>query len=252
MRTAGLFKLGFVLVIGVSLFAVGATKRRDTRSESSSSSPAAVGATDVDGNRYTAVTIGSQVWMVENLATTRYRDGSPIPWVEDDDQWSTLSTGAYCRPALDEKEDLESYGLLYNFHAVSSSRGLCPAEWHVPSASEWRELINFLGGAGVAGGKMKAAGLDVWRLRVPGTTNESGFTALPAGGRGRLGGAGELGNYATWWSSTAHDAHFAWHWGLHPDKQEIRANPGHMLSGFSVRCLKDRGDGFETPSNVED
>lgn len=86
---------------------------------------------------------------------------------------------------------------------------------------------------------MKVISTRSWSIQPQGTTNCSGFSALPAGGRGRMGGAGEVGSYATWWSSTRHDALFAWHWGLHPDKHEIRYNPGHVQSGFSVRCIKD-------------
>jgi uncharacterized protein (TIGR02145 family) len=118
--------------------------------------------------------------------------------------------------------------------------GLCPDGWHVPSAGEWRELIAFLGGVEVAGARMKSTAAGDWNIRVDGATNESGFSALPAGGRGRFGAACEVANYATWWSSTLEDSLFAWHWGLHPDKHQIRANPGHVQSGFSVRCVKDR------------
>ena len=104
---------------------------------------------------------------------------------------------------------------------------------------EWRHLIEYLGGAEVAGGKMKENSLGHWRISVPGMSNESGFSAIPAGGRGQYGSAGDVGYYATWWSSTSDDSTYAWHWGLHPDKNSIRANPGHKSSGFSVRCIKD-------------
>ena len=177
--------------------------------------------------------------MAQHLRTTRYRSGEEIPRVEDS-TWSYTAVGAYCHPALGLCVETEEYGLLYNFHAVSDCGGLCPDGWHVPLADEWRELTAFLGGDAVAGGSMKSTAAGAWNIEVVGTTNESGFSALPAGGRGRFGSAGEVGRYATWWSSTLEDSLFAWHWGLHPDKHHIRANPGHVQSGFSVRCVKDR------------
>lgn len=195
--------------------------------------------TDIDGNGYHTVTIGTQVWMVENLKVTRYRDGTAIPCVLNEDEWSTLVTGAYCLPERESSAYKDTYGLLYNFHAVSDSCGLCPEGWHVPTATEWRTLIDYLGGTDVAGGKMKETSSGLWKVSVRGATNESGFSGLPAGGRGRLGSVGEVGNYATWWSSTSYDSIYAWHWGLHPDKNSIRSNPGHTSSGFSVRCIKD-------------
>ena len=109
----------------------------------------------------------------------------------------------------------------------------------MPAADEWRTLIDYLGGVEVAGGKMKETRSGLWRVSAPGTTNESGFSAVPAGGRGRLGGAGDVGFYATWWSSTWYDSTNAWHWGLYPGKNGVRFNPGHKASGFSVRCVKD-------------
>lgn len=196
--------------------------------------------TDVDGNVYCTVTIGTQVWMAENLRVTCYRDGTAIPLVSDNDEWSGLTTGAYCLPADDALASDSTYGLLYNFHAVDDPRGLSPVGWRVPGAEEWRTLIDFLGGDGAAGGKMKETAAGLWKIVVRGTTNESGFCALPAGGRGRFGSAGDVGSYATWWSSTSHDSDYAWHWGLHPDKNSIRSNPGHKASGFSVRCVRER------------
>ncbi len=195
--------------------------------------------TDIDKNVYQTVTIGTQVWIVENLRVTHYRDGTAIPCVSDTEEWSSLTTGAYCLPALDSSAHKNSYGVLYSFHAVNDNRGLCPEGWHVPTAEEWRTLIDCLGGVEVAGGKMRETGSGLWRISVPGSTNESGFSAIPAGGRGRLGSAGDVGYYATWWASTSFDRYYAWHWGLYPEKNSIRSNPGHKASGFSVRCITD-------------
>ncbi|UCG28351.1 MAG: fibrobacter succinogenes major paralogous domain-containing protein, partial [Bacteroidales bacterium] len=110
--------------------------------------------------------------------------------------------------------------------------------WHVPTAEEWQKLIDYLGGSSVAGGRMRDTGSDLWILPSPGANNRSGFSGIPAGGRGRFGSIDEIGYYATWWSSSSHDSTFAWHWGLFPDKNSIRYNTGHKASGFSVRCIK--------------
>jgi len=194
---------------------------------------------DVDGNAYRTVTIGAQVWLAENLRVVHYRDRTAILGVAGREEWSWARMGMYCPPERDPLASEEAYGLLYNFRAVADGRGLCPEGWHVPTAAEWRALIAYLGGDETAGAKMKETRSGLWRTPLPGSTNESGFSALPAGGRGLLGGAGEAGYYATWWSSTSSDATYAWHWGLYPDKHGIRSNPGHKASGFSVRCVQD-------------
>jgi uncharacterized protein (TIGR02145 family) len=195
--------------------------------------------TDYDGNVYNIVKIGNQVWIIENLKVTHYRDGTPVPIVQDNNKWSQLKTGALCFDKENPESYKKTYGALYNFYAVNDSCGLCPKGWHIPTAEEWKELIHFLGGKDSAGSKMKDIKSDLWKNPIPGTFNESGFCGFPAGGRGRLGGIGEIGYFATWWSSTSHDSLYALHWGLYPDKNHIRYNPGHKASGFSVRCIKD-------------
>ena len=196
--------------------------------------------TDIDGNIYQTVKIGEQIWMTENLKVTRFRDDTPIPNISNyDDKWSDLSTGALCWYDDDPIKYKNTYGALYNFYAVADSRKIAPEGWHVPSADEWKELIEYLGGEETAGGKMKLQNPNYWNYTNSGADNSSGFSGIPAGGRGRFGDAGEGGNYATWWSSTSHDSLYAWHWGLYPAKWGIRFNPGHKTSGFSVRCIKD-------------
>jgi uncharacterized protein (TIGR02145 family) len=195
--------------------------------------------TDIDGNVYRTVKIGDQVWMAENLKVTHFRDGTPIPNVNESDIWQKAANGAYCSVDNDSTEYKNTYGLLYNFYAVSSSRNLCPEGWHVPSESECMRLIAFLGGIQAAGGKIKDNSSNLWKNKNSYAGNESGFSGLPAGGRGRIGTVGDVGYYATWWSSTEYDSSYAWHWGLYPDRAAIRSNPGHKASGFSVRCIKD-------------
>jgi uncharacterized protein (TIGR02145 family) len=195
--------------------------------------------TDIEGYTYRTITIGAQVWMAENLRVTRYRDGTAISTESGKTKWSNLILGAYCLPESESTAGIETFGLLYNFNAVNDARGLSPEGWHVPTAEEWRTLIDYLGGVEQAGGRMRETSSGLWRTSIPGSTNESRFSAVPAGGRGRLGSATDVGYFATWWSSTSFDSTYAWHWGLYPDKNSIRSNPGHKSSGFSVRCIKD-------------
>ncbi|MFC1555925.1 fibrobacter succinogenes major paralogous domain-containing protein [candidate division KSB1 bacterium] len=195
--------------------------------------------TDFDGNIYQTVKIGTQVWMVENLKVTHYRDGTPIPNIYDNDQWPHAINGAYCMVNNDSAEYKEAFGLLYNFYAVSNNHMLAPEGWHIPTKEECMKLIIFLGGKDVAGGKIKDNSTLLWISEDAHATNSSGFSGLPAGGRGKFGSAGEVGFYATWWSSTSSDSLYAWHWGLYPDKDGIRSNPGHKASGFSVRCIRN-------------
>ncbi len=193
---------------------------------------------DIDGNKYTTVKIGIHIWLAENLKVTHYRDGSDIQYISDDTVWSTLTTGAICWYD-DDPSNKDTYGALYNYYAVDDSCRLCPEGWHVPTESEWLELVAYLGGEGVAGGKMKEGGTAHWGNPNISATDESRFRGLPGGGRGRTTGCGEKGQYATWWSSTPYDSAYAWHWGLHGGNEKVRFNPGHKASGFSVRCIKD-------------
>jgi len=141
--------------------------------------------TDIDGNVYHIVTIGTQVWMVENLKTTKFRDGSSIPNVTDAEEWvghGELHSGAYCNYD-NTAANSNTYGSLYNWYAVVDERNICPTGWHIPSEAEWATLIAYLGGQDVAGGKMKEAGTAHWSTPNTGASNSSGFTALPGGSR---------------------------------------------------------------------
>ena len=154
---------------------------------------------DVDGNTYNTVTIGSQVWMTSNLKTTKFNNGTPIPNITDSLIWNNATSSGYCwyNNSISNKQP---YGALYNYYSVNTSN-LCPTGWHIPSDVEWDTLISFLGGSNVAGGKMKEVGNTHWVSPNIGATNSSVFTALPSGARD-----GYYFNYLTnsgvWWSST--------------------------------------------------
>lgn len=199
--------------------------------------------TDADGNNYTTVTIGTQTWMVENLKTTKYSDGTAIPMVTDNSAWFNLSTPAYCWYNNDEATNKNTYGALYNRSAVNTSK-LAPAGWHVPTDTEWTTLTTYLGGESVAGGKLKEIGTDNWSSPNIGATNVSGFSALPGGGRGDSGGRFfRIGNYGAWWSTTEYDTSNPWIRVLDNYSSSLSRCTnnlyGYGTNGFSVRCVKD-------------
>jgi uncharacterized protein (TIGR02145 family) len=194
--------------------------------------------TDIDGNTYKTVTIGTQVWMAENLNVEHYSNGDPIPQVQDKDEWSKLTTGAWCYYE-NKTSNGKTYGKLYNGFAVYDPRGLAPEGWHIPSDSEWTQLTDFLGGKEVAGGKLKATIL--WNDPNEGATNSSGFTAFPGGFRDYYGYFGSIGEYGFFWSSSEYviDLVFVWSRNLNHYDSEVFRYYGEMARGISVRCVKD-------------
>lgn len=202
--------------------------------------------TDIDGNIYHTVVIGTQVWMVENLKTTKYRNGDDIPKVDGDDAWIGLTSGAYCYyPELDK----DKYGGLYNFFAVEDERNISPDGWHVPSREEYQALIKYLGGSSVAAGKMKEAGSENWTTELMTTTNkasnESGFTALPGGCRTASGEFGSRGYIGFYWTSygfdnSMNDERYGYYRSLYLGDESIPdENNYHGYMGLSVRCIMD-------------
>jgi len=156
---------------------------------------------DIDGNVYTTIKIGTQWWMVENLKTTKYRDGTPIPNIMDDAEWEGQTSGAYCDYDNDPDNSVV-YGRLYNSY-VASDPLLAPDGWHVPSIAEFFTLGDYLGGGDIAGGRMKEAGLTHWSAPNTGGDNSSGFTAVGAGKRLNNGLFGSMGNKNNFWTSYA-------------------------------------------------
>ena len=198
---------------------------------------------DVDGNAYNTMTIGTQTWMAENLKTTKYNDNTDIPSVADIPAWAALSTPGYCWYNNDAATYKAHYGALYNWYAVDAAgnggKNVCPAGWHIPTDAEWATLTDFLGGNNVAGGKMKETGTANWQSPNTGATNESGFTALPGGGRYFDGTFSSIGSIGGWWSSTELLTTSARGRYLYSDYSFIYRGSGSKQDGFSVRCLKD-------------
>lgn len=221
----------FILISTIIFFTFSCSSQKDE--------PAAGGtATDIDGNVYTTVTIGTQVWMVENLKTTKYRNGTAIPNVIDSALWGNDTTGAYCNYNNDANNST-TYGRLYNWFAVNNSNNLAPAGWHVPSDAEWDTLTTYLGGADSAGGKLKEAGLTHWQNPNTDATNETGFTALPGGYRGFNGAFIGVGSIGYWWSSTEYGATSAWYRSMYFYFADVSRSYYNKEYGFSVRCVRD-------------
>jgi len=194
--------------------------------------------TDVDGNLYHTITIGTQVWMLENLKTMHYRNGDAI-LVSDGSHWGGLTTGAYCN-YNDDSVTANTYGRLYNWYATSDIRNICPCGWHVPTDDEWSQLVSFLGGAAVAGGALKESGTSHWASPNTGATDSSGFTALPAGYRLYDGSFNDLTKIGLFWTSTTYSTKYSYYYQLSNTSNAIYpTNQGLIYTGMSVRCVKN-------------
>ncbi len=204
---------------------------------------------DIDGNTYSTVSIGNQVWMGENLKVTKFNDQNPIALVLDDTQWSSQTQAAYCYYQGDITNS-NDYGNLYNWYVVNNSRNVCPTGYHVPSITEWEELITFLGGNAVAGGKLKEAGFAHWLSPNTGADNSSGFTLLPSGWRANNNGFYENLSYMAYvWSSTSVDAQSSSIILVGYDSQAAYTSDSHILTGLPIRCLKDETSSLDEADN---
>jgi uncharacterized protein (TIGR02145 family) len=191
---------------------------------------------DQDGNNYKTIIIGSQTWMAENLRTTKYNDGTPIPLVTAKSAWIILSTPAYCWYNNDTTYK-NSYGALYNGYAVNTNK-LCPEDWHISTDAEWTTLIQLLGGENVAGGKLKELGTH-WMEPNSGATNEIGFTALPGGTRYTNGLFFTIKTIGYWWTFTGSNVLNGWYWSMSSKNGAVSRSYDNSTNGFSVRCVKD-------------
>ncbi len=208
--------------------------------------------TDVDGNSYNTVQIGTQCWTQSNLTVSKYRNGNSIPNITTPNTlWGNTTSGAWCN-YLNDSSHGTIYGKLYNWYAVNDARGLCPTGWHVPTDSEWNVMVKYLDPnadticanctqSSTAGGALKST--TGWNSPNSGATNSSGFTGLPGGYRyitGDWHGAGA--SEGNWWSSSDTGSGNAWLRSLNSaNAHVVRSNDGHTYwsFGFSVRCLRD-------------
>jgi uncharacterized protein (TIGR02145 family) len=201
---------------------------------------------DVEGNIYSTIEIGSQIWMAENLRTTKYNDSTLIPNETDVKVWKALKTVAYCdydnNPA-----NSATYGRLYNWFVIAStnSKNACPASWYVSTYSEQWTLIDFVGHNG---GKLKETGTLHWSDPNTGAINETGFKALPGGYRSADGTFGNLGYLGLWWSTSValmfpgipiDPFFYAFFIALNYNSSNFTEGKTLINCGFSVRCIKN-------------
>lgn len=219
--------------------------------------------TDIEGNVYKTVTIGTQIWMAENLKTTTYNNGTGIPNVTDDGEWANLSTGAYAW--YDNNYDVHgnSYGALYNWYALETGN-LCPSGWHVPAETDWAKLVDYLineynltndpDDVNGVGNKLKSCRQENSPLEgecetsdhprwdsqdTHYGTDEFGFSAVPGGRRNSTGQFTAIGGYGYWWSSTEHSTGFGWFRIMYHNFGSVGHDAVTYKDGFSVRCVRD-------------
>lgn len=209
---------------------------------------------DADGNDYTVVKIGTQTWMAENLKATKYKDGTAITLVTDNNAWRNLSSPSYCWYNNDATKK-NTYGALYNWYAVNTGK-LAPNGWHVATDAEWTILENYQisnGGNydGTTLGNKYAKSLAAttnWNVSTstgsigndPTKNNSTGFSALAGGYRDDANGPfAQILNYAVWWSSTDANNNNAWGWQLSNDAFNVNKGDYNRKSGCSVRCIRD-------------
>ena len=200
--------------------------------------------TDIDGNIYHTITIGTQTWTVENLKVTKYRNGDAIPNLGGY-EWRTTNIGAYCN--YDNAQVATIYGRLYNGYAVNDPRDIAPVGWHIPSKIEWETLIQTLGIKSLIGGNLKEAGTAHWNSPNEGADNSSGFTALPGGYREKLDYYTDyfsgIGRYGNWWVKDVSPSTYNLYYfslGYSSKEAYFDGNSFRPMSyGMSVRCVKD-------------
>lgn len=219
-----------LLVISVIFVVLATSCKKDSDDDST--------VTDIDGNVYNTVAIGSQIWIKENLKTTKFNDGTSIPLVTGNTDWNNLSTPGFCWYDNSASVNGDTYGALYNFAAVTSAK-LCPSGWHVPTKAEWELLRDNTGGENKAGGNLKEKGTAHWNSPNTGATDAYGFTALPSGERYEEGDYVYLGINNNFWSTTIGPGTNPFGVRLYFDSEIFHISEFDKGRGLSVRCVKD-------------
>ena len=240
-----------ILIVGVSLMFTTSCKK-DTNNSNTND----LTLIDIDGNVYDTVRIGTQTWMVQNLRTTHYNDGTAIPNITDATAWSTLSTPGYCWYKNDETSNKPIYGALYNWHVINTGK-LCPKGWHVPTNDEFTVLENYLiangynyDGKTSGNNYAKAlASITGWSLSTnpgaigtndyPSKRNATGFTARPGGYRTLDGTFALIGDAGYWWSSSENGPSLVWYRQMYFNISNISSTYINKGVGFSIRCIKN-------------
>ncbi len=233
------FLISFFSVIVIAIYGQSAPKSDST-------------VLDIDGNVYRTVKIGEQMWMVENLKTSHYRNGDSIPCVVSGSDWESLSTGACCYYNNDEK-NIPVYGRLYNFYAVRDSRNIAPIGWHIATREDWEDLKLYLSSAALAVTDTMdyvsklIASKEFWLEsqlsfaagNQPEKNNTMGFNAMPGGYRHNSGQYKRIGIVAEWWCNYAAEGPMALSKSIWYDSPSLGTGLGFKMRGLSVRCVKD-------------
>ncbi len=198
--------------------------------------------TDIDGNVYHTVIIGTQQWMVENLITEHYADGTLIPNLTLDADWNAEDgtpghDGAYCWYDNDIAYK-NPYGAIYNGFAVNNLHGLAPTGWRIPTKADFESLETVAGGSGLAGGKLKEVGILHW-LTINIATNDYGFKAVGGGNRGTTGPFSDIKVTNVLWASTLLNPDNNWRMLLYYSHDNSAISTNWIKYGFSVRCVRD-------------
>ena len=193
---------------------------------------------DADSNSYKTVKILTQIWMAENLKTTKYNDGTKIPQINSQVKWAALTSAAYCTYDTTKNADtIKAFGYLYNSYTVLTNK-LCPKGWHVPFEADWLDLAKNLGGATIAGAKLENNQSKYWVNNTI-ANNKSAFSAEPAGNRNSIGVFENEGTSTSYWSFNEFNTLNSYTRNLTNNTSAITQNIEKKTSGFSIRCLND-------------
>jgi uncharacterized protein (TIGR02145 family) len=194
--------------------------------------------TDMDGNKYSTVHLGTQTWFAENLRTTHYSDGTEIPNLTGYLDFCTSVEGARC--VYENNEQMgDIYGMMYNWYAAFDTCSICPDGWHVPSAEEWGVLIDYLGGKEAAGGKMKSTDTTLWDFPNVGASNESGFAVLPGGYRDQNGWFIGEGFRGIFWATDIFNYTCAYNMLIQARDEAAQVDFATFGHAFYIRCIKN-------------
>jgi uncharacterized protein (TIGR02145 family) len=235
MKKIGKIRLNRLIILGLILIQVNSCKKEEP-----------ITVTDIDGNTYYAVTIGKQVWMAENLKTTKLNDRSSITLIASSTTWTSTTKPAYCW-FYNDTTYKALYGGLYNFYAVATGK-LCPSGWHIPSHDEFKAMEKSLGMSQAEADSLGWRGTDQgkklknrtgWNNNGNGT-NSSGFSGLAGGYRyGVDGGFNDLGIVSYWWTSTKKSSTLGLYRRLDYNENKVYAEGVKLQAGKYVRCIKD-------------
>jgi uncharacterized protein (TIGR02145 family) len=188
------------------------------------------------------IEIANQIWSEVNLNVETFQNEEIIPEAKSSDEWNKANeegSPAWCYYNNDSSNS-NIYGKLYNWHAINDPRGLAPIGWRIPDSKEWQELINYLGGEAIAGGKMKIMNTDIWQEVIESSSNSSEFSGYPNGYRDDYGNFNLFGNNGYWWSSTEYEqSEMAFSLKISANFTGAYFGTIKKKYGLAVRCLRD-------------